>query len=155
MRGWEIRIGTRRKAGRKKYECYARIIIGADGAFSKGACERAACKWGPRDGADAEVLDRRRRLRNAARIEVWGIHFFHLERGHHLALFLAVYEVVVVLHRYERRKAIVDRVVCFRRMNAKRNQLFAPLHDNVEPYSASDGLVKEKGNLIRTERRAG
>lgn len=39
--------------------------------------------------------------------------FFHLERGHHLALFLAVYEVVVVLHRYERREAIVDRVVCF------------------------------------------
>lgn len=39
--------------------------------------------------------------------------FIHLERGHHLALFLAVYEVVVVLHRYEGREAIVDRVVCF------------------------------------------
>ena len=55
---------------------YARIIIGADGAFSKGACERTACKWGPRDGADAEVLERGRRLRNAAReIEVWVIIF--------------------------------------------------------------------------------
>lgn len=140
------------EVGSEKVLRYARIIIGADGAFSKGACERTARKWGPRDGADAEVLERgRRRLRNAARDRSVGYSFFHLERGHHLALFLAVYKVVVVLHRYERREAIVDRVVCFRRMNAGRNQLFVPLHDNVVPYSASDGLVKEKGNLVRTE----
>ena len=110
------------EGGSEKVLRYARIIIGADGAFSQGACERASRKWGPRDGADAEVLERRRRmLRNAERDRSVGYSFFHLERGHHLALFLAVYEVVVVLHRYEWREAIVDRVVCFRRMNAKRN----------------------------------
>ena len=57
------------EVGSEKVLRYARIIISADGAFSKGACERASRKWGPRDGADAEVLERRRRrrLRNAAR----------------------------------------------------------------------------------------
>ena len=34
-----------------------------------------------------------------------------LERGHHLALFLTVYEIVVVLHRYEGREAVVDRII--------------------------------------------
>ena len=37
---------------------HARVIIGADAALSQGACERAARKWGPRDGADAKVLER-------------------------------------------------------------------------------------------------
>ena len=36
----------------------------------------------------------------------------YLERGEHLALLLAVDEVVVVLHRDEGRELVVDRVVC-------------------------------------------
>ena len=36
----------------------------------------------------------------------------YLDRGHHLALFLTVYQVVVVLHRNEGRQAIVDGVIC-------------------------------------------
>lgn len=36
----------------------------------------------------------------------------HLERGHHLALFLAVQHVVVVLHRDEGREVVRDRMVC-------------------------------------------
>jgi len=36
----------------------------------------------------------------------------YLERGHHLALFLTVNETIVVLHRNERREAIIDRVIC-------------------------------------------
>ena len=94
---------------------HARVIIGADAALSQGACERAARKWGPRDGADAKVLER---VGEEGEVsaggwgrERWSFVFIHLERGHHLALFLAVYEVVVVLHRYEGREAIVDRVV--------------------------------------------
>ena len=43
--------------------------------------------------------------------------FPYLERGHHLALFFAVYQVVVVLHRNEGREAIIDRVICW---NAKK-----------------------------------
>lgn len=37
---------------------HARVIIGADAELSQGACERATRKWGPRDGADAKVLER-------------------------------------------------------------------------------------------------
>jgi hypothetical protein len=52
----------------------------------------------------------------------------HLERRHHLTLFLTVYEIIVVLHRNEGREAIVDRVICSagkRRMyeRARVNQL--------------------------------
>ena len=36
----------------------------------------------------------------------------HLQSGEHLTLLLAVHEVVVVLHRDERRELVVDRVVC-------------------------------------------
>jgi hypothetical protein len=43
-----------------------------------------------------------------------GSSLFHLERGHHLALFLTVYEIIVVLHRYEGREAIIDRVIYLR-----------------------------------------
>ena len=49
-------------------------------------------EWRPRDGADTEVV----------------------EGGEHFALLLAVGEVVVVLHRDERRELVVDSVVCKR-----------------------------------------
>ena len=55
----------------------------------------------------------------------WSVILFeklpHLERGHHLALFFAVYQVIVVLHRNEGRKAIVDRVIC---LNANNGSFF-------------------------------
>jgi len=39
----------------------------------------------------------------------------YLNRGHHLALFLTIYQVVVVLHRNEGRQAIVDGVIYYGR----------------------------------------
>jgi hypothetical protein len=80
----------------------------------------------------------------------------HLERGHHLALFLAVYEIIVVLHRNEGRETIVYRVICSaekrkKHERARVNQLSNPFFtDNIGgAYFASDGLVKGR----REERR--
>src|SRR6266850_315419 len=75
----------------------------------------------------------------------------HLERGHHLALFFAVYQAVLVLHRNEGRKAIVDRVICW---GAKKGKDFESISQGRvagydDTYSASDGLVVHKGGLIR------
>lgn len=44
----------------------------------------------------------------------------YLDRGHHLALFLTIYQVVVVLHRNEGRQAIVDGVIYHGRRGGKR-----------------------------------
>ena len=59
-------------------------------------------------------------LRKATREVAWCAHaeredLAYLERGHHLALFLTVYQVVVVLHRNEGRQAVVDSVICYGR----------------------------------------
>jgi hypothetical protein len=35
----------------------------------------------------------------------------HLERRHHLALLLAVEQIVMILHGYERRELVIDRIV--------------------------------------------
>jgi len=35
----------------------------------------------------------------------------HLERWHHLTLLLAIKRTVMVLHGYERRKIVIDRIV--------------------------------------------
>jgi hypothetical protein len=43
-----------------------------------------------------------------------GSLLFHLEHGHHLVLFLMVYEIIVVLHRYKRCEAIIDRIIYLR-----------------------------------------
>jgi hypothetical protein len=45
------------------------------------------------------------------------------ECGHHLALVLTVYEIIVVLHRNEWREAIIDRVICSEKMDGRSNQL--------------------------------
>jgi hypothetical protein len=71
-----------------------------------------------------------------------------LERGHHLAFFLTVYEIIVVLHRYEGREAIIDRVICSagkRSMYERAGALFfTVVKIRVGAHFASDGLVKEE-----------
>jgi formate dehydrogenase assembly factor FdhD len=64
----------------------------------------------------------------------------HLERGHHLALFFAVDQAVLVLHRNEGRKAIVDRVICW---SAKKGRInfSGSCGEYDDTYSASDELV--------------
>ncbi len=112
---------------------YAQIVIGADGAFSQGTRESATCERGPRNGANAKVLGMRKwgkRVRNECgsgrqrQHGSEGSYLPHLERGHHLALFFTVYEVIVVLHRNEGREAIIDRVICSE-VNEWANQLLA------------------------------
>jgi hypothetical protein len=49
--------------------------------------------------------------------------FSYPERGYHLALFLTVYEIIMVLHRNEGREAIVDRVIFSEKMDRRVNQL--------------------------------
>lgn len=56
----------------------------------------------------------------------------HFEGGEHLALFLAVDERVVVLHRDERREVVLDGVVC---KGAKVN-VMGMLREPVRAYSA-------------------
>jgi len=38
----------------------ALVVISADGALSQGTGECTTCEWGPRDGADAKVLEKRK-----------------------------------------------------------------------------------------------
>jgi hypothetical protein len=52
-----------------------------------------------------------------------GSNLSYPECGHHLALILAVYEIIVVLHRNEWREVIVDRVICSEKTNGRLNQL--------------------------------
>jgi hypothetical protein len=52
-----------------------------------------------------------------------GSNLSYPERGHHFALFLTVYEIIVVLHRNEGREAIIDRVICSEKTNRRANQL--------------------------------
>ncbi len=53
-----------------------------------------------------------KRLCGGGRGLPYGRMFAYLERGHHLALFLAVDQIVMVLHRDKGRQAIVDGVIC-------------------------------------------
>ena len=65
----------------------------------------------------------------------------YLERGNHLALFLTVYEVVVVLHRDERREAIADRVIWGGNEIQYVNKfIFFELRMSYRTHSASSGL---------------
>ena len=43
----------------------------------------------------------------------------HLEGRNHLSLFLAVDEVIMVLHRYEGREFVYDSIVCLIRMRTR------------------------------------
>jgi hypothetical protein len=54
---------------------HARVVIGADAALSQGACERAARKWGPRDGADAKVLGEEGELSAGGDVKGGPFHF--------------------------------------------------------------------------------
>jgi hypothetical protein len=83
--------------------------------------------WGKREGL--------RRGCAEGRGLPYGRMFAYLERGHHLALFLAVDQIVMVLHRDKGRQAIVDGVICqgiifFKRKKEGLNQLL--------PFSTAD-----------------
>jgi hypothetical protein len=72
----------------------ARVVISADSALFQGACEGTTRERRPGYATDAKVLGKIEdhcACHKAAK-------FFYLERGHHLTLFFAVNEVVVVLH---------------------------------------------------------
>ena len=74
---------------------YAPVGVATLGGCIDGASEQSTGERGPRDGPHAEVLEGRE----------------------HLTLFLAVDEVVVVLHRDERSEIVCDGVVYARRQH--------------------------------------